>query len=244
MAQNWTVLVPVEVLEGESIPDALGDLLRTVDVVVLGYHVLPEQTPPGQARLQFEDRAQKRLDDVTSAFEKAGGTVETRLVFTHDEDQTIDRIAEETGSDAVLLSNPASEVERLLVPLRGAVDPERITAFVVALVGGRDIHVTLLSITDSEEGTDDGTTMAEEAATRLREGGIPEAAIETEVTESASPVTAITTAAEDHDVVVMGEPEPSLWSALLGEEDERVATQSIGPVLVVRRDRSEMDQPE
>ena len=46
------VLVPVEVLEGRTVPESLVRFLAPSEVVVLGYHVVPEQTPAGQARLQ------------------------------------------------------------------------------------------------------------------------------------------------------------------------------------------------
>jgi nucleotide-binding universal stress UspA family protein len=42
-----------------------------------------------------------------------------------------------------------------------------------------------------------------------------------------------------HDVVVMGEQAPSLQSFLFGEVTDRVAAESVGPVLVVRNQRSE-----
>lgn len=236
-ASDWRVLVPVAVLGGETVPEAVVDLLSTRPVVVLGYHVLPEQTPPDQARIQFEDRAQKRLDDVAADFREAGGDVETRLVFTHDEEQTRERVAGETGCEAVLVSNPARAVERLLVPLGGEVDVERVTGFVAALVGDRDVAVTLLHVAEDEDGVDGGRSIVEDAAERLREAGLPADGITTEVRASATPVRAIATAAADHGAVVMGESEPSLRSFVLGDAAEQVADRSLGPVLVVRRER-------
>ncbi len=38
------VLVPLAVLKGETVSPGLMNLLSTVDVTVLGYHVPPEQT--------------------------------------------------------------------------------------------------------------------------------------------------------------------------------------------------------
>jgi len=38
-------------------------------------------------------------------------------------------------------------------------------------------------------------------------------------------------------VIVMGERAPSVRSLVFGEESERVASESVGPVLVVRDDR-------
>lgn len=234
---DWRVLVPVEVLEGETVPDSVVDLLATLPVVVLGYHVVPEQTAPGQARMQFEERAQGRLDDLATAFREAGGGAETRLVFTHDEEQTLDRVAGETGCGAILVPNPAPDVTRLLVPLRGEVDVGRVTGFVAALIGNRDIMVTLSHVAENEERVEAGRSMVEDAATRLRERGMPTGSITTEVTVSGTPVEAIATTAAEHDAVVMGESEPSLRSFLFGEASKRVAARSLGPVVVVRQER-------
>ncbi|MFC6726667.1 universal stress protein, partial [Halobium palmae] len=94
------VLVPLAVLEGESVSLGLMNLLGTVDVTVLGYHVLPEQTPPDQARLQYEERANETLADVAEEFRLAGGDADHRLVFTHDRAQTVDRVADEVDARA------------------------------------------------------------------------------------------------------------------------------------------------
>ena len=239
---TWKVLVPVEILEGETVPESAIELLATCPVVVLGYHVLPEQTAPGQARMQFETQAQSKLDDLATAFREAGGDAETRLVFTHDEEQTLNRVADEAGCEAILIPNPAPDVERVLVPLRGEVNVARVAAFVAALIGGRDIAVTFFHVTDSEERTTAGQSMVDEAAELLRDHGIPAEAIATEVTVSGKPVQAISTAAADHDAVVMGESEPSLRSFLFGEASEQVAAQSLGPVIVVRRERDTTEE--
>lgn len=228
---GWRVLVPVAVLEGETVPDSVAELLGTLPVVMLGYHVVPEQTPPGQARLQFEERAQVKLDELAASFREAGGDCDTRLVFTQDEEQTIDRVAEETGCEAVLLPNPSSEVTRLLVPLGGGVNVPRVADFVTALVGDRDVAVTLLHVVGGEGGREAGEQRLAGPATGLREAGI---AVTEEVVVGDSSVEAIATAAFDHDVVVMGESEPSLRSFVFGESADRVAEQSVGPVVVVR----------
>ncbi len=231
------MLVPVEVLEGEGVPAAVIGLLSTLPVVVLGYHVLPEQTPPGQAQLQFEEQAQAKLDDLAAVFREAGGDAETRLVFTHDEEQTLNRVADETGCDAILIPNPATHIERGLVPLRGEVDVARIATFVAAMSGTRDIKVTLFHVTDSEDATTVGDSMLDQAAGHLREGGLDAAAITEDVIVSETPIQSIATVATDHDAVVMGESAPSLRTFLFGEAAEQVAVHSLGPVVVVRRER-------
>lgn len=228
------VLVPVAVLEGESVSLGLMNLLGTMDVTVLGYHVLPEQTPPDQARLQYEERATETLADIAEEFRQAGGDADHRLVFTHDREKTIQRVAEETDARAYAIRGATGAVDRLLVPLTGDVAVERVLSFVTDLVGDRPIGVTLFLATDEE--SEDRESL-DEAAAILSERGID---VRTELAVDAAPFQALIEAVAGHDAIVMGERAPSLRSLLFGDEAARVATETVGPVLVVRRD----DRPE
>ncbi|WP_459193544.1 universal stress protein [Halosimplex sp. J119] len=230
------VLVPLAILEGGTVPPGLIDLLGPVDVTVLGYHVLPEQTPPDQARLQYEDRATEALEDVTEEFAAAGGAADHRLVFTHDREQTFRRVSAETGADAFAIVGATGPVERLLVPVTGDVAVDRLTAFVAALVGDRDVGVTLFLATD--EATDDGQTTLDDAAAPLTDAGLD---VET-ILATGGPFDALVEAAAGHDAVVMGEQAPSLRSLVFGDEADRVAAETVGPVLVVRRGEAGEDE--
>jgi hypothetical protein len=99
------VVVPVAVLKNESVPLGLMNLLSTMDVTVLGYHLLPEQTPPDQARLQYEERANEALSDVTEEFREAGGDADYRLVFTGDRQKTVRR---DSSSRSPVTSQPTA----------------------------------------------------------------------------------------------------------------------------------------
>jgi nucleotide-binding universal stress UspA family protein len=224
------VLLPVAVLENEGVPLGLVHLLGTVDVTVLGYYELPEQTPPDQARLQYEERANAALADIVEEFRDAGGDADQRLVFTADRQKTVDRVAEETDARAYALSGVTGPVDRLLVALSGDVEVDEILDFVIELVGDREIAVTLL-----RAGVSEGATSAEAAAGELEDAGI---GVTAKTAESATPLHALVGELPTHDVVVMGERAPSLQSFLFGEVSERVAAESVGPVLVVRRRRS------
>lgn len=130
------VLVPVAILEGMTVSSGLMNLLGTMNVTVLGYHVLPEQTPTDQARLQYEDRATSALNDLSEEFQMAGGSADHRLVFTHDLEKTIERVADETDSRAFALTGATGDVDRILVSLSGDVATDRILTFVDELIGG------------------------------------------------------------------------------------------------------------
>jgi nucleotide-binding universal stress UspA family protein len=223
------VLVPVEVLEGESVSYGLMDLLGTMDVTVLGYHVLPEQTPADQARQQYEERALSALDDIAAEFREAGGAADSRLVFTHDREQTVDRVTEETAARAYAINGATGDVERLLVALSDGVVIDRIVDFVAELVGDRDIGVTLFLASEDETAAD----RLQASADRLREAGVN---VSTNRVVSDRPFEALVEAVPGHDAVVVGESAPSLLEFLLGEESERLAAASVGPVLVVRRE--------
>ena len=247
------VLVPVAVLEGESVSPGLISLLGTVDVTVLGYHVLPEQTPPDQARLQFEERATSALEDISQEFRAAGGATDHRLVFTRDREQTMQRVADEVAANAFAVSGTTGDVDRILVTLSGEVDVDRILSFVEELVGNRAIGVTLFlaagetslagpgddATTDADDADDAGAADPGDAgaarlaaaADRLRAAGID---ADERLATAGSPFDALIDAVPGHDAVVMGERARSFRSFVFGDESDRVAAASVGPVLVVR----------
>jgi nucleotide-binding universal stress UspA family protein len=227
------VLVPVEVLEGEAVSEALAAFLAPSAVVLLGYHVLPEQTPTEQASMQFEDRAQAALAAIAETFRSAGRDVETRIVFTHDRDQTVERVASEIGATAVLLPNPAGELRDVLVPIRGAVDPDRLADLLATLLVGGDGTVTLWGVTKPGA---DFEVEAAVAETRelLVERGMATDRMLAEATASESPVREIVERSADYDVVVMGRGGEPVYTALFGDPSERVAGGAVAPVLVVR----------
>lgn len=226
------VLVPVAVLDGGTVSSGLMNLLGTVDVTVLGYHVLPEQTPPDQARIQFENRATSALEDLSEEFQTAGGAADHRLVFTRDRDQTVERVADEIDASALAISGVTGDVDRILVPLSGGIDVDRVLSFVSELVGDRDIGVTLLAV---GEAADAATKRLDTAAEALRAWGL---SVETRATTGTDPFAALVDEIPDHDAIVMGEQAPSFRSLVFGEESERVASASVGPVLVVRHDET------
>jgi nucleotide-binding universal stress UspA family protein len=225
------VLIPVAVLEGQTLPASLVEFLAPADLVVLGYHVLPEQTPTDQGSLQFEDRARSAVEDIAQAFREAGREVETRVAFTHDRDQTVDRVAAEVGATAILLPNPAGEITDLLVAVRGAIDTGRLADLVGTLVGG-ETSVTLWGL--GSEGETGVEQEVERARERLLDRGVVASRIRTETATTGTPILDLVDRSGAFDAIVMGEGGDSLLATLLGDDAERVAEGAVSPVLVVR----------
>ena len=238
MTDRPSILVPVRVLEGESIPEGVPDLLATAHVVLLGYHVLPGQTAPGQARMQFEERAAQRLDEYETMFEDAGASVERRLVFTHDGQKTIDRAIAEHDCLAVLVPNATRPPEDVLVAVRGAVGIDRLARVVAGLFGGTGTAVTLYHVADADETDEDVETLLDGMTDRLADLGMDATAVRTRIERDREPLDAIVEAADAFDAVVMGESDPSLATFVFGMPAEQVAERFLGPVLVVQRESS------
>lgn len=234
------ILIPVAVLKGQQVAEPLVDFLAASNVVILGYHVLPDQTPAEQASMQYEERAQDAVRGIAEVFEDAGRDVETRVVFTHDRDQTIDRVASEVGATATLLPNPSGNIEDVLVPLRDAVDVDRMADLVATLLMDRTGSVTLLGLAGAESDFS-ARDAVEEVRETLLDRGLDQDRVLTDTTVSDMAVRTIAERAADYDIIVMGEGGPSLLTTLFGDTAERVAEESLGPVLVVRLGEEETD---
>jgi nucleotide-binding universal stress UspA family protein len=226
------VLIPVEVLEGESISESLVEFLAPSEIVLLGYHVLPEQTPTEQASMQFEAKAREAIEDIAAIFREAGRDVETRVAFTHDRDQTVRRVAHEVGATATLLPNLAGDIVDVLVPIRGAVDVGRLADLVATPLGGSSGTVTLWG--QASTGEFDAEATVVQARRTLVDRGLSSERIHTETTESDSPLWDVVAQSVDFDVVATGVGGPGLFASLFGDATERIAEGAVAPVIVVR----------
>ncbi|ELY31461.1 universal stress protein [Haloferax volcanii DS2] len=150
-------------------------------------------------------------------------------------DQTTERIATEAECDAVLLSNPAPTIDRVIVPIKEAINLDTITK-VAAAVGKRgDVELTLFHAVQDDGAVADGEALLDEVANDLAVLGVNREHVSRVVVVTQNPLQALIEGAADHDVVVMGEEKPTLRGRLFGETSDRVAEQTGGPVLVVRR---------
>lgn len=236
-----SVLVPVEVKRGEDelemeLSPLLVEFLSPLHVVLLGYFVVPEQTPLDQARDQFGEELAGELDALVNRFGFAGTEdLTTRFVFTNDAAQTMERVANEEECDALLIPAESRGTNRILVPLRSDTNLKMILYFVKSLIADSDVEsVTLLTVAETEGAADGKDLMLEGARERLEGMGVQQGLVEIRVEVSKDPVARISEVSKDYDVMVMGESEPSVSTLVFGEVPERVGRRADIPVLVVR----------
>lgn len=229
-----TILVPVDVSSTAALDGALVDLLHPLRVVLLGYYPVPDQTAPEQLREEYETEARDRLEGFADDFAERGGAAEAVLVFTRDRGASVDRLSIEYACDAVLVPGEFDGMSRILVPLRGDPNLERIVWFVGELLRETDAAVTLYHAVTTEEDASESEFILRGVADRLREDGIARDRIQWEQSETDSPAAEIVRLAADHDIVVIGESEPSLRERILGDTPARIIDRTGRPVLVVR----------
>jgi hypothetical protein len=229
-----TVLVAVDVSAEATPPAGILDLLGAVDVVLLGYYPVPSQAAPAQIKHQHGSDAAERLRALKGALEPRVGSVVDELYYTHDREETIDRVADEYGCDAVLRLGPVDVVDRILVPLRGDSNVDNILDLVGNLLAVGDASVTLFH--SVEEGTerDYGETLLADAADRLGAAGVDSDRIDRQLSVTDGTSASIVTRAGDFDVVVLGETEPSLRDRIFGAVQRETLTGTDLPVFVVR----------
>jgi nucleotide-binding universal stress UspA family protein len=227
------ILVPFELPDADPVPMAVVDAVLPMEVVVLGHFGLPEQTPPSAGRDQFEEAARAELDDLAADFRESGAPVTTRLVFGKDRAKTIDRVAVEEGCDVVLTPGDATAVERVLVPLRGEDNLDRILPFVAELLASSDASVTLFHAT-SEADRRPGEEILADAADRLAAEGVDPDRVTQRLSEDVDARNAIVEFGDAFDVLVLGESEPSLRDRVFGELLARVTTDTEDPTFVIR----------
>lgn len=229
-----TILVPVDVSVTEPPDQGILELLRPVNVVVLGYYTVPQQTAPAHLKQDREAEAATRLDDIVTQFESTEHEVEGVLVFTKDRQDSIDRVADQHDCDAVLLPGETGTVERILVPLRGDVNLERIVSLVGDLVRASDATVTLFHSIAEGDDPSQGEFILRGAADRLSEEGVDRDRLDWELSAGSDPKAAIVGLADEYDLIILGETEPSLRDRIIGTVLTPILDEIEKPAIIVR----------
>ncbi|UWG48635.1 Nucleotide-binding protein, UspA family [Halanaeroarchaeum sp. HSR-CO] len=229
-----TILVPVDVSTVEPPDSGVLELLQPVNVVVLGWYPVPKQTAPAHLKADHESEAAARLATVVDQFAATDHEVESVLVFTKDRRDSIDRVADQYDCDAVLMPGEGGPIDRLLVPLRGDVNLERIVTLVGELVRASDASVTFFHAVEPDADPSQGEFVLRGAADRLSEEGVERDRIEWTLSERDEPRADIVSLASEHDLVILGETEPSLRERIIGAVLSPILDEIAIPAIIVR----------
>lgn len=224
------ILVPVDISETETPPLDIIDLLGPSNVVLLGYFPVPDQAAPALIKDEYEAEAEERL------LELAEGRPDLRevLVFTHDREASIDRIAAEYDCDAVLTTGEISEISSVLVPLRGDTNLDRIISVTANLLRASGATATLFHSVAEDADESYGEFLLQGATDRLVELGVDEDRVDWQLTDSGDPQRDIIDRGADYDLIVFGESEPSLRDRIIGELLTPIVDEIDRPALIVR----------
>ena len=223
-------MVPVDVSTPDTPRLDVLDVLRPFDVVLLGYFPVPDQAEPAMLKHEYEDEAAARLDEIAAG----RGEVTEVLVFTHDRDATVDRIAEEYGCDAVLTAGDIDQLDRVLVALRGDVNVTRIVSVVANLLLGSDATATVLHAVDENTEPNQGESLLQSTVEQVIDQGIEDDRIDRKLVTDGDPSETILALETDYDLVVLGETEPTLRERIIGAFLSSLIDELDRPALIVR----------
>lgn len=230
-----TVLVPVDASGEERPSSELLHFLSPTKVVVLGWYPVPDQTGTKHMQEERGDEAAEFIEPIVEELTEDGVDAESVVVFTRDREQTVDRIAEEYGSDVVLMQDSIERIERIFVPIRSDINFDRILPLVSVLMENEGTSVTLFhAAPEDQEDPSAGEAFLRGAAEELADLGVDTEDIETTHVVTDNAVDEIVDAAQNHDIIVIGETEPSLVGRILGDVPTKIIKNSSRPVLVVR----------
>jgi nucleotide-binding universal stress UspA family protein len=202
-------------------------------VVLLGYFPVPTQAEPALIKHEYEAEAEARLRE---AAEGRPDLTEV-LVFTHDRAATLDRVADEYDCDAVLTTGDVDDldtIDRVLVPLRGDANLERIVSVVAGLLGVSDATATLFHSTVEGAAASGGEFLLRGANDRLVELGVDPGRLDSRLDAGGDTRADIVALGREYDIVVLGETEPSLRERVLGDFLSGTVDELDRPALVVR----------
>lgn len=238
------VLLPVSLPQEKPLPLAILKGFTDLEVLLLGYKEIPEQTDPEQFEEEKGEEAERELKNVQEELEAENFKVKTELVFTRDISETTENVIVKYNCHALLEVKPMSELNRLLVPVYDANQISRRFATVIReLATASDLPVTLLflEIPDDSMGME---AMKRKAFDQLRQVGIKKQQIKTTSREVEDITQAVKDISEEDDLVILVEADSKERESLINKIKNEINEALDCPVLVVLEEKQEEKEKE
>lgn len=234
LREETQVLVPVVLPDPDPVSPWLRSFLQSVDIYLLGCYDLPEQTSPDQGRNEFEDAASDTLARVADQFREFSRDVESRLVFTPDLVQSVEREADGRNVDAIVRPRPVDRIESLLGVLTRDVNYGRFVKSISALTGEEVRSLKLIQIDDGNANREEQSLILEGLQSRLVDRGVDPDVVEIESVVTDEQSERVMTEIDAVDVAIVAEKETTLTDRHVETLAEYVFRESDTPVVFVR----------
>ena len=226
------LLIPINLEAVEELSSSLVSVTESLELLVLGYWPVPEQSSPEQVRDQHRQEADRRLDEVAGHFDVDADNLTRRLIFSANIAQSVDDIAAEEGCDAILTPRPIAQLERILVVLREDISYERMRAFVSDLIDDSSADLTVVFCADAEQ--HDEKDLVLKGFVDELEIDPSSCTIEQHSVDPQKLTTYLLDQSDDYDLMVIARTSPRLLKKLVVPTDKKVARRATSPVIVVR----------
>lgn len=231
------ILVPIQLPDPAPLPVALINAFRDLELMILGYNEVPEQTSPVQSREEFEEKAAGDLGQITDQLKARDIDIEEELIFTPDVAKSVGQYIKDKHCSAILAAKPIQNVKRLLVPLysKEQITP-RLATILSDLVHSNKLPVSLILLTSREkesEKHEDVHALRQEAIVQLNSAGISNEQIRVNKAQVPDIAKAVQKLSAEDDVIILPEADPQKRDSLLDTVHDEIQKAVSCPVLVV-----------
>ncbi len=244
------ILIPVSLPQEESLPLGILKGFTKLEVLLLGYKELQEQTSPEQYEEEKGDQSRKELEKVTKELKDQSFDVESELVFTPDISQAISNIIFEYDCQALLLVHPIEEINRLLIPIYDISQiNKRFATVIFELTDASDLPASLLFLELSEESEWKDkvknkvvSDMKHMALSQLNQAGIKDSQIEINSIEVDDISEAIKENYKADDLVILSELDTAERVSFINDIQQEISDKIDCPILVILVQREEKQE--
>ncbi|MBZ9627930.1 APC family permease [Psychroflexus sp. CAK1W] len=248
------ILLPVSIPMEKSIPLAILRGFTDLEILLLGYKELKEQTSPEQFEKDDDGESQKELDKAKKELEDESFDVDTELVFTSDVAQAIDNVILEYDCQALLVVKPIKELNRLLIPVYDIHQlSKRYATVIYELTKASGLPASLMFIesTESSEESEnkkakDTSAMKREAINRLKQAGVNRKQIESSSVQVSDISEAVKEKHQADDLVILVEANAKERENFINKIRGEISDKIDCPLLVVleKRQQEKDSEPE
>ena len=227
-----TLLIPIRFPNPDPLPSSFVSGLTSCEVTLLGLYETPSETAADE-RNRRSIEANYHLYSLAHQFIQHGAGANVELVMDEDLEGRATAIAEERDLDAVLAPNPITNLGRVLIAVRDETFVDPVERFVATLDEDVVQHLTLVSVTETDR-VKTKEDLLSGLRDRLTDAGFSRFAVDTDVIVSDDAPFAISQAAQNHDLIVMGETEQDGRERVFGKTYDLIADSTHHPVVVLR----------